>query len=222
MIFGNPGIYDEFGDFSSFAIQIDNIANTKYFSINLCLNMNIYPKHLTVNSVEDIAVSLDYKDLIFNQESDELFNLSDKELMIELIKRTFPTMYEIECLIGDKSIDYLRLINDYYLYDMLNLDNVNFEQDFYWDIDNIEYKNVYPFIINSKGLSKIIIIYINESESIASELSRFFTDSLELKKTLDFFDESYWKFDISVLPTEELISIVSKAHSYLLEGKYSK
>ena len=49
MIIGNPGIYDSEGCFSNFAIQIDRILNTDYFSINLCIDMGIFPSHLPYN-----------------------------------------------------------------------------------------------------------------------------------------------------------------------------
>lgn len=216
MIFGNPGIYDKNGSISKFAILVENIENSDCFSVNLCLDMNIYPKHLAYNSREYISIGLQ-DDEILKNESEFLFKLKDDELLIELVKMKFNDLYQIECLIRDGKIDYQQCLDMDYIFDLIDY---NYETDnrFYWDIDNIEYRNVFPFIINFSGFSKVAIVTINESNNLDEITSRFFADNMRVKEGMSFFDKSFWSIDTIIIKTHQLNEIMKSAYDYIMKS----
>ena len=89
MIIGNPGIYDSKGNFNNFAIQIDNIVDTDYFSVNLCIDMNIYPPQLASNKASYLIDYFNPELEIFSNIHDDLFYLDDRDLMINLMAKGF-------------------------------------------------------------------------------------------------------------------------------------
>lgn len=216
MIFGNPGVYID-GVFGGFALQIDKVCNSGFYSLNLCLNNQIYPRYLVIDKKEYISVGLHLNDEIFCQEDEYFFLLNDNELMVELIKSRFPRIYEIEVLIRDKLIDFELLEKDESLiYDLIPNDDYDYKLNFYWDLGCVEYKNIYPFIINFKGRSKVVVISSIKSDLI--EEDRFFNIDGSLKKKLTFFGGEYWNISIAELPTDELRSIVKSAFDYIMES----
>ena len=164
MIIGNPGIYDSKGNFNSFAIQIDNIVDTDYFSVNLCIDMNIYPPQLASNKASYLIDYFNPELEIFSNINDDLFYLDDRDLMINLMAKGFGYTYAIEELIKENKIDYQEFIdNEDIFFEKLNLVKQSGEVNPYlWEIDYMEYvnKGFYPFVINSSsGLSKVIVVF---------------------------------------------------------------
>lgn len=221
MIIGNPGIYDSEGCFSNFAIQIDRILNTDNFSINLCIDMSIFPSHLPYNKASYLIEFFDPKLDIFSVVNDELFSLPDRALMRELMKKGFAFIYSIEQLIKNNEIDGKLFIEDEeILFDKLDrvgqTESIN---PYLWEIDYMEYINMgyYPFIVNSsKGFSKVVIIFNKrrnyDIDYIEDRL--LFSEYLP-KDNIGFFDNDFWGVKISCIKTDDLHLIISKIYSLL-------
>ena len=221
MIIGNPGIYDSKGNFNNFAIQIDNIVDTDYFSVNLCIDMNIYPPQLASNKA---SYRIDYFNPeleIFSNIHDDLFYLDDRDLMINLMAKGFGYTYAIEELIKENKIDYQEFINNEDIFfEKLNLVKQSGEVNPYlWEIDYMEYvnKGFYPFVINSSsGLSKVIVVFNkNRSYDLDYIEDRLLLSNIRASKSVGFFDEQFWGVKVSCIKTDELSLIINKIQSVL-------
>ncbi|MCW9732231.1 hypothetical protein L5B97_01810 [Avibacterium sp. 20-15] len=218
MIFGNPGVYDENGDINFFALSIEKILNLDFFSINLILDMNIYPSHLAYNLRGYALDILDADNPIFHQENPYLFNLSEDELLVELIKNQSWYLYSIEALIRDNELDefFTTKSLDILYNKMESFEYKRNENSCFWDMGIMEYRNIYPFIVNYNGYSKVIIISenINPKYPNESDYERFFDDNMNLKE-ISFFDRNYWGIEVKTIKTSELLKIVLDAHNYI-------
>lgn len=218
MIFGNPGIYDENGNISFFALSIERMLNLDFFSINLILDMNIYPSHLAYNLKGYALDILDVDDPIFHQENSYLFNLSEDELLVELIKNQSWYLYSIEALIRDNELDDFFTTKDLnILYNkMENFEYKRSEYSYLWDMEIMEYRNIYPFVINYKDYSKVVIIRenVNPKYPNESDYERFFDNNMNLKK-ISFFDRDYWDIEVIKIERKKLLAIISEAHNYI-------
>ena len=76
MIFGNPGVCKN-GTYSNFALVIEHIV-ADFYSLNLCVDMQMMPPHLAYNMKSMFAAPLTDRD-VFETQSPALFHLSDKE-----------------------------------------------------------------------------------------------------------------------------------------------
>ena len=221
MIIGNPGIYDSKGNFNSFAIQIDNIVDTDYFSVNLCIDMNIYPPQLASNKASYLIDYFNPELEIFSNINDDLFYLDDRDLMINLMAKGFGYIYAIEELIKDHKINYQEFIdNEDVFFEKLNVTKQNGEVNPYlWEIDYMEYvnKGVYPFVINSSsGLSKVIVVFNkNRSYDLDYIEDRLLLSNIRASKSVGFFDEQFWGVKVSCIKTDELSLIINKIQSVL-------
>lgn len=134
MIFGNPGVYDYNGEISHFAISVDKLfdakGSTPIISFNLLLNLTYYPRNIATNIANVYLGGLEVANELLHKQSEELFNMSDEELLQVLIT------------------------NRYY-----NQSNFN-QEKYFWDLDFIEYDNqgFYPYIINNDDKTRIIVI----------------------------------------------------------------
>ena len=221
MIIGNPGIYDSKGNFNNFAIQIDNIVDTDYFSVNLCIDMNIYPPQLASNKASYLVDYFNPELEIFSNINDDLFYLDDRDLMINLMAKGFGYTYAIEELIKENKIDYQEFIdNEDIFFEKLNLVKQSGEVNPYlWEIDYMEYvnKGFYPFVINSSsGLSKVIVVF---NKNISYDLDyiedRLLLSNIRASKSVGFFDEQFWGVKVSCIKTDELSLIINKIQSVL-------
>ena len=221
MIIGNPGIYDSKGNFNNFAIQIDNIVDTDYFSVNLCIDMNIYPPQLASNKASYLIDYFNPELEIFSNIHDDLFYLDDRDLMINLMAKGFGYTYAIEELIKENKIDYQEFIdNEDIFFEKLNLVKQSGEVNPYlWEIDYMEYvnKGVYPFVINSSsGLSKVIVVFNkNRSYDLDYIEDRLLLSNIRASKSVGFFDEQFWGVKVSCIKTDELSLIINKIQSVL-------
>ena len=221
MIIGNPGIYDRKGNFNNFAIQIDKILDTDNFSVNLCIDMNIYPTQLAYNKASYLIDYFNPKLEIFSNINDELFYLDDRDLMINLMAKGFGYIYAIEELIKDNKIDYQEFIgNENVFFEKLNLVKQSGDVNPYlWEIDYMEYvnKGVYPFVINSSsGLSKVIVVFNkNRSYDLDYIEDRLLLSNIRASKSVGFFDEQFWGVKVSCIKTDELSLIINKIQSVL-------
>ena len=221
MIIGNPGIYDSKGNFNNFAIQIDNIVDTDYFSVNLCIDMNIYPPQLASNKASYLVDYFNPELEIFSNINDDLFYLDDRDLMINLMAKGFGYIYAIEELIKDHKINYQEFIdNEDVFFEKLNVTKQNGEVNPYlWEIDYMEYvnKGVYPFVINSSsGLSKVIVVFNkNRSYDLDYIEDRLLLSNIRASKSVGFFDEQFWGVKVSCIKTDELSLIINKIQSVL-------
>ena len=221
MIIGNPGIYDSKGNFNSFAIQIDNIVDTDYFSVNLCIDMNIYPPQLASNKASYLIDYFNPELEIFSNINDDLFYLDDRDLMINLMAKGFGYIYAIEELIKDHKINYQEFIdNEDVFFEKLNVTKQNGEVNPYlWEIDYMEYvnKGFYPFVINSSsGLSKVIVVFNkNRSYDLDYIEDRLLLSNIRASKSVGFFDEQFWGVKVSCIKTDELSLIINKIQSVL-------
>lgn len=221
MIIGNPGIYDSKGNFNNFAIQIDNIVDTDYFSVNLCIDMNIYPPQLASNKASYLIDYFNPELEIFSNIHDDLFYLDDRDLMINLMAKGFGYTYAIEELIKENKIDYQEFINNEDIFfEKLNLVKQSGEVNPYlWEIDYMEYvnKGFYPFVINSSsGLSKIIVVFNkNRSYDLDYIEDRLLLSNIRASKSVGFFDEQFWGVKVSCIKTDELSLIINKIQSVL-------
>ena len=207
MIIGNPGIYDSKGNFNSFAIQIDKILDTDNFSVNLCIDMNIYPTQLAYNKASYL---IDY----FNPKLEIFSN-------INLMAKGFGYIYAIEELIKDHKINYQEFIdNEDVFFEKLNVTKQNGEVNPYlWEIDYMEYvnKGIYPFVINSSsGLSKVIVVF-NKNRSCDLDYieDRLLLSNTRLSQSVGFFDERFWGVKVSCVKSDELNLIINKVYSVL-------
>ena len=223
MIIGNPGIYDRKGNFNNFAIQIDKILDTDNFSVNLCIDMNIYPTQLAYNKASYLIDYFNPKLEIFSNINDELFYLDDRDLMINLMAKGFGYIYAIEELIKDHKINYQEFIdNEDVFFEKLNVTKQNGEVNPYlWEIDYMEYvnKGIYPFVINSSsGLSKVIVVF-NKNRSCDLDYieDRLLLSNTRLSQSVGFFDERFWGVKVSCVKSDELILIINKVYSVLSE-----
>lgn len=161
---------------------------------------------------------LDVDDPIFHQENSYLFNLSEDELLVELIKNQSWYLYSIEALIRDNELDDFFTTKDLdILYN--KMENFEYKRNEYsclWDMEIMEYRNIYPFIINYKGYSKIIIIRenVNPKYPNESDYERFFDNNMNLKK-ISFFDRDYWDIEVIKIERKKLLAIISEAHNYI-------
>lgn len=221
MIIGNPGIYDSKGIFNSFAIQIDKILDTDNFSVNLCVDMNIYPAQLAYNKASYLIDYFNPKLEIFSNINDELFYLNDRDLMINLMAKGFGYIYAIEELIRENSINYQQFIdNEDVFFEKLNVTKQSGEVNPYlWEIDYMEYvnKGVYPFVINSSsGLSKVIVVFNkNRSYDLDYIEDRLLLSNIRSSQSVGFFDERFWGVKVSCVKSDELSLIINKVYSVL-------
>lgn len=223
MIIGNPGIYDRKGNFNNFAIQIDKILDTDNFSVNLCIDMNIYPTQLAYNKASYLIDYFNPKLEIFSNINDELFYLDDRDLMINLMAKGFRYIYAIEELIRENSINYQQFIdNEDVFFEKLNVTKQSGEVNPYlWEIDYMEYvnKGVYPFVINSSsGLSKVIVVFNkNRRYDLDYIEDRLLLSDTRSSQSVGFFDERFWGVKVSCVKSDELILIINKVYSVLSE-----
>ena len=221
MIIGNPGIYDSEGNFNNFAIQIDKILDTDNFSVNLCIDMNIYPAQLAYNKASYLVDYFNPKLEIFSNINDELFYLHDRDLMINLMTNGFGYVYAIEELIKDNKINYQKFIdNEDVFFEKLNLVKQSGDVNPYlWEIDYMEYvnKGVYPFVINSSsGLSKVIVVFNkNRSYDLDYIEDRLLLSNTRSSQSVGFFDERFWGVKVSCVKSDELSLIINKVYSVL-------
>lgn len=221
MIIGNPGIYDSKGKFNSFAIQIDKILDTDNFSVNLCIDMNIYPAQLAYNKASYLIDYFNPKLEIFSNVNDELFYLDDRDLMINLMENGFGYIYAIEELIKDNKINYQEFIdNEDVFFEKLNLIKQSGDVNPYlWEIDYMEYvnKGVYPFVINSSsGLSKVIVVFNkNRRYDLDYIEDRLLLSDTRSSQSVGFFDERFWGVKVSCVKSDELSIIINKVYSVL-------
>lgn len=221
MIIGNPGIYDSKGNFNGFAIQIDKILDTDNFSVNLCIDMNIYPAQLAYNKASYLIDYFNPKLEIFSNVNDELFYLDDRDLMINLMAKGFGYIYAIEELIKDNKINYQEFIDDEDIFfEKLNVTKQSGEVNPYlWEIDYMEYvnKGVYPFVINSSsGLSKVIVVFNkNRSYDLDYIEDRLLLSNIRSSQSVGFFDERFWGVKVSCVKSDELSLIINKVYSVL-------
>lgn len=224
MIIGNPGIYDSKGNFNSFAIQIDKILDTDNFSVNLCVDMNIYPTQLAYNKASYLIDYFNPKLEIFSNINDELFYLDDRDLMINLMAKGFGYIYAIEELIKNNKIDYQEFIdNEDIFLEKLNLvKQSEVVNPYLWEIDYMEYvnKGFYPFVINSSsGLSKIIVVFNkNRSYDLDYIEDRLLLSNTRSSQSVGFFDERFWGVKVSCVKSDELSLIINKVYSVLSEA----
>ena len=224
MIIGNPGIYDRKGNFNNFAIQIDKILDTDNFSVNLCIDMNIYPTQLAYNKASYLIDYFNPKLEIFSNINDELFYLDDRDLMINLMAKGFGYIYAIEELIRENSINYQQFIdNEDVFFEKLNVTKQSGEVNPYlWEIDYMEYvnKGVYPFVINSSsGLSKVIVVFNkNRSYDLDYIEDRLLLSNTRSSQSVGFFDERFWGVKVSCVKSDELSLIINKVYSVLSEA----
>ena len=221
MIIGNPGIYDSKGNFNSFSIQIDKILDTDNFSVNLCIDMNIYPAQLAYNKASYLVDYFNPKLEIFSNINDELFYLHDRDLMINLMTNGFGYVYAIEELIKDNKINYQKFIdNEDVFFEKLNLVKQSGDVNPYlWEIDYMEYvnKGVYPFVINnSSGLSKVIVVFNkNRRYDLDYIEDRLLLSDTRSSQSVGFFDERFWGVKVSCVKSDELSLIINKVYSVL-------
>ena len=221
MIIGNPGIYDSEGNFNNFAIQIDKILDTDNFSVNLCIDMNIYPAQLAYNKASYLVDYFNPKLEIFSNINDELFYLHDRDLMINLMTNGFGYVYAIEELIKDNKINYQKIIdNEDVFFEKLNLVKQSGDVNPYlWEIDYMEYvnKGVYPFVINnSSGLSKVIVVFNkNRRYDLDYIEDRLLLSDTRSSQSVGFFDERFWGVKVSCVKSDELSLIINKVYSVL-------
>lgn len=221
MIIGNPGIYDSKGNFNGFAIQIDKILDTDNFSVNQCIDMNIYPAQLAYNKASYLIDYFNPKLEIFSNVNDELFYLDDRDLMINLMAKGFGYIYAIEELIKDNKINYQEFIDDEDIFfEKLNVTKQSGEVNPYlWEIDYMEYvnKGVYPFVINSSsGLSKVIVVFNkNRSYDLDYIEDRLLLSNIRSSQSVGFFDERFWGVKVSCVKSDELSLIINKVYSVL-------
>ena len=224
MIIGNPGIYDSEGNFNNFAIQIDKILDTDNFSVNLCIDMNIYPAQLAYNKASYLVDYFNPKLEIFSNINDELFYLHDRDLMINLMTNGFGYVYAIEELIKDNKINYQKFIdNEDVFFEKLNLVKQSGDVNPYlWEIDYMEYvnKGVYPFVINnSSGLSKVIVVFNkNRRYDLDYIEDRLLLSDTRSSQSVGFFDERFWGVKVSCVKSDELSLIINKVYSVLSEA----
>lgn len=225
MIIGNPGIYDSKGNFNNFAIQIDNIVDTDYFSVNLCIDMNIYPPQLASNKASYLVDYFNPELQIFSNINDDLFYLDDRDLMINLMAKGFGYTYAIEELIKENKIDYQEFIdNEDIFLEKLNLvKQSEVVNPYLWEIDYMEYvnKGFYPFVINSSsGLSKIIVVFNkNRCYDLDYIEDRLLLSGIRASKRVGFFDERFWGVKVSCVKSDELRLIINKVYSVLSSFK---
>ena len=225
MIIGNPGIYDSKGNFNRFAIQIDNILDTDYFAVNLCIDMNIYPPQLASNKASYLIDYFNPELEIFSNINDQLFYLDDRDLMINLMAKGFGYIYAIEELIKDNKIDYQEFIdNEDIFLEKLNLvKQSEVVNPYLWEIDYMEYvnKGFYPFVINSSsGLSKMIVVFNkNRSYDLDYIEDRLLLSDIKASKSVGFFDERFWGVKVSCVKSDELRLIINKVYSVLSSFK---
>ena len=223
MIFGNPGITCD-GTYSNFAIVIEHLT-ADFYSLNLCIDIQMIPPHLAYNMKSMFAAPLTDRD-IFEIQSPALFHLSDKELMIALAKQYFSEWkVEERIRLGLQPMLYTPAKIEEYeesLYDDSYFDFENFV-DYLWDIEPHEYgdKGWYPFIINHKDETKLVILHINHNPKNLDdypedlkEYERFFNADKSPKQP-KYFDEHYWSVKVIKMKTAEMLSVVDEAYDYL-------
>ena len=223
MIFGNPGVFKN-GTDSNFAIVIEHIV-TDFYSLNLCVDMEVIPPHLAYNMKSMFAAPLTDR-AIFDIQSPALFHLSDKALMIALAKQ-YCSEWKVEerIRLGIQPTLYTETEIEKYeesLYDDSYFDFENFV-DYLWDIEPHEYgdKGWYPFIINNEDETKLVIIHINRNPKNLDDYpedlkayERFFNANKSPKQP-KYFDEHYWSVKVVTMKTAEMLSVLDDAYEYL-------
>ena len=226
MIFGNPGVCKN-GTDSNFAIVIEHIV-ADYYSLNLCVDMEVIPPHLAYNMKSMFAAPLTDR-AIFDIQSPALFHLSDKALMIALAKQ-YCSEWKVEerIRLGIQPTLYTETEIEKYeesLYDDSYFDFENFV-DYLWDIEPHEYgdKGWYPFIINNEDETKLVIIHINRNPKNLDDYSedlkvyeRFFNADKSPKQP-KYFDEHYWSVKVITMKTAEMLAVLDEAYAYLFDG----
>ena len=223
MIFGNPGVCKN-GTYSNFAIVIEHIV-ADFYSLNLCVDMQMMPPHLAYNMKSMFAAPLTDRD-VFETQSPALFHLSDKELMIALAKQYFSEWkVEERIRLGLQPTLYTPAKIEEYeesLYDDSYFDFENFV-DYLWDIEPHEYgdNGWYPFIINNEDETKLVIIHINRNpknlDGYSEDLKmyeRFFNADKSPKQS-KYFDEHYWSVKVITIKTAEMLSVLDDSYEYL-------
>lgn len=223
MIFGNLGITCD-GKYSNFAIVIEHLT-ADFYSLNLCIDIQMIPPHLAYNMKSMFAAPLTDRD-VFENQSPELFHLSDKELMTALAKQYFSEWKVEECRrLGLQPTLYTpNKIEEYEesLYDDDFFDCENFV-DYLWDIEPHEYgdKGWYPFIINHRDETKLVIIHIHRDPKNLDDYpedlkvyERFFNADKSPKQP-KHFDENYWSVKVIKMKTAEMLAVLDEAYAYL-------
>lgn len=211
MIYGNPGVYLREEKYDEFAIIIESLGSDLY-SVNFCIDMQLFPTHLAYNDRQIIFDSFSDEN-IFKIQSKKLFLLSDRDLMIALIKESFTNIYKIEEIISLdlQPKEYTNSeINRYdLLFDCSRDTDENREK--LWEIDSLEYTNrgFYIFLVNYDNETKIVFIQQKCYKKSSNEYKRFFNEDKSLKD-VHFFDESNWFLKVVKIPTQKLLSINSK------------
>ena len=222
MIFGNPGVCKN-GTYSNFAIVIEHIV-ADYYSLNLCVDMEVIPPHLAYNMKSMFAAPLTDR-AIFDIQSPALFHLSDKELMIALAKQYFSEWkVEERIRLGLQPTLYTPAKIEEYEESLYNDSYSEFEDfvDHLWDIEPHEYrdKGWYPFIINNEDETKLVIIHINRNPKNLDDYpeglkayERFFNADKSPKQP-KYFDEHYWSVKVITMKTAEMLSVLDDAYEY--------
>lgn len=220
MIFGNPGIYLGDGSYDDFSIIVEELTDEIY-SVNFCVDMELFPTHLAYNGIQWIFEAFKDKD-IFKKQSKELFELDDRDLMIALIKESFVSLYRVEEIVDlnlqpkfytDEEFDRYDLLFDS-LYDPSI--EVYENRDKIWDFDGMEYSNrgYNVFVVNYNDESKIVLVQQKRHYG-RDEYERYFYKDKTPKRT-GFFDENYWSVKVATLATEKILSINSQILSKFL------
>lgn len=226
MIIGNPGITLEDSSYDDFAIIIETLVDD-FVSLNLCMAMEMIPSHLASERKDFFYAPLMDKD-VFEIQSKSLFNLPDKELMAELIKKSFSFRFRTEELIKlnlhpkmytEAEIERYEDAAEEGIYEIKeNRENL-------WEIESNEYTNRgwYTFIVNYEDQTKLVVVRLhdpdnlNEYEADLKEYERYFNADKSIKKS-KYFDEQYWSVRVKVMPTQYLLSLLDRALLYLKEG----
>lgn len=227
MIFGNPGITCD-GTYSNFAIVIEHLT-ADFYSLNLCIDMQMIPSHLAYNMKSMFAAPLTDRD-IFEIQSPVLFHLSDRELMTALAKQ-YCSEWKVEerIRLGLQPTLYTPAKIEEYEESLYDDSYFNFENyvDHLWDIEPHEYgdKGWYPFIINYKDETKLVIIHIHRKPKNLDDYpedlkayERFFNADKSPKQT-KYFDEHYWSVKVIKMKTAEMLSVIDEAYEYLFGTK---
>lgn len=205
MIFGNPGIYLNDGSYSNFSILVEHLTSD-FYSVNFCVDNQIFPNHLAYNKKSIIFYELLNEDYFITQ-SPNIFKLDDRDLMISLIKESFSTKYRREEIIRDGLAPKSLTEQEWDRYYNLFEESMNYPEnrDKLWEIDCVEYTNMgfYVFVVNNDGRTKVVLIdYSNIDDN------ELFFDRNKKPKQIGFFDNNIWKVKVIEISTEVIVSIL--------------